>query len=521
MHLRLVLSALGLALGVVVKAQKDQIVVGYYPSWKKAKIDGMDLSKYTHINLAFGIPEASGTFTFEGQSFVSSVVTDLHAAGVKVLMSVGGWTGSNLISTILKDKTTRKAFMDSMVSYVKDNKLDGIDIDWEYPGRLGNTCNVFDATNDTPNFLAFLQDLRAAFDTEFAEEKKLITMAVRVEPFDVDDGPSKDVSDFAKVVDFANLMQYDINGGWADTTGPNAPFNFEEGKGLQASFVSAIDAWTEAGWPASQLTAGFGFYGRSTTATQDMTKDPKNQYQPQIKDKVPLGDSDDAPWADKCAGTTSNSGMWKWANLRSQGVLTSPTKAAAPWVRQWDEVSKTPWLFNPTTKQFISYDDPQSIKVKIDYAASKGLAGAMVWSIEMDYKGELLSAVKKWNGSGAPADDGDDPVKKPANPPKKPTDGGNPDDEEEEESSSEKEDESNPDEDNPGDNVPLNNSEFVVPVSGAACATNGMLECADDTGTDTTYMFCVNDKWLPMECGAGTACIRTGGSITCGWPKTT
>ncbi|KAJ2332120.1 hypothetical protein GGH91_006251, partial [Coemansia sp. RSA 2671] len=89
MRYHLLLSALGLALGAVVKAQQDQIVVGYYPSWKKAKIDGMDLSQYTHINLAFAVPDATGKFTFEGQAFVAEVVTDLHAKGTKALLSVG------------------------------------------------------------------------------------------------------------------------------------------------------------------------------------------------------------------------------------------------------------------------------------------------------------------------------------------------------------------------------------------------------------------------------------------------
>ncbi|KAJ2808329.1 hypothetical protein H4S07_003436, partial [Coemansia furcata] len=472
-----------------------------------AKIDGMDLSPYTHINLSFGIPDATGKFSFDGQSFVSSVVTELHAAGTKVLLSVGGWTGSNLISTILKGATTRQTFLTSMVDYIKTNNLDGIDIDWEYPGRLGDTCNVIDEKNDTPNYLKFLQDLRAALDAAFPKDKKLITMAVRVEPFDVNGAPSTDVSAFAKVVDFANIMQYDINGAWNDVTGPNAPLNFEKGKGMQASFVSAIDAWTGANWPANQLTAGIGFYGRSTLALQDMTKDPKNQYQPQSQ-VVPLGDSEDAPWTDTCAGTTGNSGVWQWKNLRSQGVLTSPAKAAAPWVRQWDPVSQTPWLFNPSTKQFISYDDPQSIKAKIDYASSKGLAGAMVWSIEMDYNGELIKVVTAWNGKSSTT-----PVEK------KPTVEGPPDGNDP--------GLDNPDGDNSSDsyvppapsNIPLNAVNFVAPNDGGACDTNGQLECADDTGTNTAYMFCVNNKWLAMNCGAGTACLRTGDSVTCGWPK--
>ncbi|KAJ2851072.1 hypothetical protein IWW36_001419 [Coemansia brasiliensis] len=389
--------ALSLSAPVVVGGP---IVLGYYPSWKKAQMEGVDFSKYTHITMAFAIPTASGTLSFDGDWFLPQVVSDLHGKGTKVLVSVGGWTGSNLFSNIFKSASASSTLISSMVDYVKKYDLDGIDIDYEYPGRLGDNCNVVDEANDTPNYLKFLQDLRKEFDQAFGERKKLITLAVRVQPFDINGKPTTDVSEFAKVVDYANLMQYDINGGWNNDTGPNAPFNYEDGKGLQVSFVSAIDAWTKAGWPANQLTAGLAFYGRSTIAKQDMTKDPKNMYQPQ-ESVVPLGDSEDASWFDACAGTTANSGTWQWKHLRDQGVLTGPETAASPWVRQWDDVSQTPWLFNPSTKQFISYDDPKSLKIKIDYAASKGLAGTMIWSANMDYNGELLGLATAFGSGGA------------------------------------------------------------------------------------------------------------------------
>ncbi|KAJ2336780.1 hypothetical protein GGI00_000642 [Coemansia sp. RSA 2681] len=376
------------------------VIMGYYPSWKRAQSANVDWSKYTHVNMAFGIPTSSGTFSFDGDWFLPALVSSMHSAGTKVLMSVGGWTGSNYFSTIMKNPSARSTMISSMVDYVKANNLDGIDIDWEYPGRLGDNCNVFDVANDTPNYLAFLQDLRAALDTAFGARLKLITLAVRVQPFEVNSTPSADVSAFAKVVDYANLMQYDINGGWNNVTGPNAPLNFQQGEGLQVSFASAISDWVGAGFPANQLTAGIGFYGRSTIALQDMTKDPTNQYQPQSQ-LVPLGDSEDAPWYDACAGSTANSGVWQWKHLRDQGVLTSPATAAAPWVRQWDSVSQTPWLFNPSTKQFISYDDPQSLQIKIDYASSKGLAGAMIWSVNMDYNNELLDVVRTFKSTAA------------------------------------------------------------------------------------------------------------------------
>ncbi|KAJ1896384.1 hypothetical protein LPJ66_004023 [Kickxella alabastrina] len=391
MRFNMLLSAAMAVLSTATTVVVQGYIIGYYPLWQATNIVGLDFSKYTHINMAFGIPNDDGSITYDGIATLESDVAAIQAKNTKALLSVGGWSGSSKISTILKDNTTRSAFLTAMVDFIKTYNLDGIDIDWEYPGRLGNACNAFDEANDTPNFLTFLQDLRAELDSQFGDRIKLITMAVYVEPFHINGVPS-DVTEFAKVVDFANLMQYDINGAWNPETGPNGPFDFEQGKGTPFSFVSAIDAWTGNGWPANQLTGGVAFYGRSTTATVDMTLDPENQYQAQSK-VVPLGDSDDAEWLDVCAGATSVSGNWKWKNLRSQGVLTDPETAALPWVRHWDPISQTPWLFNPETNIFISYDDPKSIKIKMDYAQSKGLAGVMSWSMEMDYSNELLDPV--------------------------------------------------------------------------------------------------------------------------------
>lgn len=75
-------------------------------------------------------------------------------------------------------------------------------------------------------------------------------------------------------------------------------------------------------------------------------------------------------------------------------MLTDPSTAASPWIRQWDKITQTPWLFNPESKTFISYDDPESIGIKTDYAISKNLGGLMVWSVDED-NGELLEVAAK------------------------------------------------------------------------------------------------------------------------------
>ncbi|KAJ2817667.1 hypothetical protein IWW50_006093, partial [Coemansia erecta] len=414
--------------------------------------------------------------------------------------------------------------------------LDGIDIDWEYPGRLGNDCNVFDTANDTPNFLQFLKDLREKFDSEFGERKKLITLAIRVEPFDINGEPSKDVSEFAKYVDFANLMQYDINGAWNPETGPNAPFNFEAGKAAPMSFVSAIDAWTTAGWPASQLTAGIGFYGRSTTAKQDMTKDPQNQYQPQAP-TVPLGDSEDAPWYDKCARTTSNSGTWQWKHLRSQGVLPDAhgSTAAEPWVRQWDPTTQTPWLFNTDKKLFLSYDDPESVRIKSNYAASKGLAGMMVWSVEMDYQGELVDAARSFSGNSTdqnhPSSSSESSTSQnsslassssstsASSPPSTSASSSPHTSSPSPSSSTSKHVSSKPSATStstkPASSSPTPSGDTAP---GAPCSDNGKYRCVDPNGHNAAFVVCNAGKQLAASCAPGTVCLSFQSTIMCGWP---
>lgn len=85
--------------------------------------------------------------------------------------------------------------------------LDGIDIDWEYPGQQGNAGNGVSAS-DTTNFLLFLQLLRRVLPPSAK-----ITAATQTVPFAGSNGlPLKDMSAFAKVLDWVVLMNYDVWG---------------------------------------------------------------------------------------------------------------------------------------------------------------------------------------------------------------------------------------------------------------------------------------------------------------------
>ncbi|KAJ2514860.1 hypothetical protein H4217_005519 [Coemansia sp. RSA 1939] len=540
MHFIISLVIAIISIGIVVPevlAGKPN-VIGYYASWKQPQAVGVDFSKYTHINLSFGSVSEKGAVTFDKSLSIPNIVKQIHGNNTKALVSLGGWSDSTYFSTLLDDTTEKNPLITSIVNFVDTNNLDGIDLDWEHPGRDGNGCNCYDEANDTPNYLKFVTNLRAAFTTKFGKGKKLITMAVYVQPFVVNGVPSKDVSGFAKSVDFLNLMQYDLNGAWSNITGPNAPLNFEKGKGTQLSFASAIDEWTKAGWPASQINAGLAFYGRATTASEDMTKNAKNMYQAQEKGVLPQADKEDIKSKDPCTNVTSFSGIWQWKHLRDQGVLTETEKAASPWVRTWDDTTKTPWLFNPKTKMFVSYDDPKSLTAKVDYAKSKGLAGSMVWAMYMDYKGELLDTViKAWGGATGKSnsdslddivnietvscdpfddenDDGEEEEKKCGASGAETDD----DDDKEEKCSEAKSDAEDDDDDCSSSLDDGSDSSGTSPVKGQKCTEAFYYKCGK-TGVDTAYYICLYGTWVEMACAAGTVCVQNGKIISCGWPS--
>ncbi|RKP14573.1 glycoside hydrolase superfamily [Piptocephalis cylindrospora] len=376
----------------------SRVIVAYYADWTSGHLapSAIPYSKLTHINYAFALPRQDGSIELQTPELLNQVVSLAHASNVRILLSLGGWTGSRYFSSLVALAESRSRLIQSILSILSTYRLDGIDVDWEYPGREGMVCNQVDRAKDTPNFLLFLTELRKAL----AQNMEL-TLAVRVQPFDGVDssggggaGPLSDVSAFEPLLTRLNLMAYDINGIWSSTTGPNAPLHGP------LSGESAVQAWVSAGIPASKLTLGVPFYGRSLTATSDLSSG--TSMSAPHSPVTPQGDPEDALWADPCPGAPSAfGGIWQWRLLRgSTGsggdaapLSVGPTNPSDGWLRFEDRESETPWLYRPKDKRFISYDDPVSLGKKVQWAKSQNLAGIMLWDLHQD-NGELIDALQ-------------------------------------------------------------------------------------------------------------------------------
>jgi chitinase len=101
----------------------------------------------------------------------------------------------------------RQTLVNNIAALYAAYGLDGIDIDWEYPGQAGNESNDFRA-DDSTNFLAFLQLLRQTLPMQ----AKISAAAMTVPWADAHGQPMQDVRGFASVLDWILVMNYDTWG---------------------------------------------------------------------------------------------------------------------------------------------------------------------------------------------------------------------------------------------------------------------------------------------------------------------
>jgi GH18 family chitinase len=211
-------------------------VVGYMPSWA-GTVNQIQFSKLTHVNYAFVLPNSTGGLQpVENPSKLQSLVSSGHAAGVKVLIAVGGWNNGNdsAFESLAANSTYRTNFTNNIISFVNQYNLDGVDIDWEYPDN-GSSAN---------NYTLLMQQLSTALHNN----GKLLTAAVVSE-----NGGSIQNAVFT-AVDFLNLMAYDGDGANHST------YNYA---------VNSINYWQGRGLSAAKTTLGVPFYGRSSSSYLD------------------------------------------------------------------------------------------------------------------------------------------------------------------------------------------------------------------------------------------------------------
>ncbi|WP_158823403.1 RICIN domain-containing protein [Granulicella sp. S156] len=131
------------------------LLVGYIPDYNGSfagYATSINFSKMTHLNLAFAVPPtcngtctASSDMTFslnQTDADIATLVNAAHAAGVKVLLSIGGGGGDQQIIQFYNAGLSTQ-LVASLANYISAHNLDGVDLDIEDPNNMGTPYATF------------------------------------------------------------------------------------------------------------------------------------------------------------------------------------------------------------------------------------------------------------------------------------------------------------------------------------------------------------------------------------------
>lgn len=356
MNKRFIFLVVAVCFSICVQAQEQQAiaVIAYYSAGPE-QVENIAAEKLTHI--IFSFCHLKGNALTVDNAKDSATIRNLvklkqRNPTLKVILSLGGWGGCAACSEIFSTPANRKAFARSVVDLHQTYQTDGLDLDWEYPTIEGYPGHRY-APEDKNNFTALVRELRRAFGQRY----ELSFAAGGFQKFLEE---SVDWKAVMPEVDRVNLMTYDLVNGYATQTGHHtALYPRPEQK---ESTDNCVQYLLRLGVPRNKLVIGSAFYGRMWEEVPDRNN---GLYQP-----------------------------GKFKSFVDYRRLRSEFSADNGFTRFWDDVAKAPYLYNPSKKLFITYDDKASITLKTHYVLDYNLDGIMFWELSCDAPSDgLLDAI--------------------------------------------------------------------------------------------------------------------------------
>lgn len=228
-------------------------VVGYLPNYRLlSDIPDVKFRMTNVVIYAFYAVNGSGTLTAPSSgTTLADAVTKSRANNAKILLGINDGTGDgktnfkNMASTA----AGRTNFIKSIMTVVRANNLDGVDMDWEYP-------TTSDGTDIT--FTALMKELS---DTLHRDGRYYLSAAITAGKYA---GGARDAikNEIFPYVDFFNIMAYDD---FSTTT----PYRHHSDYTLA---TVCLNYWlTTRGMPAGKAILGIPAYGRPSGITQTNT----------------------------------------------------------------------------------------------------------------------------------------------------------------------------------------------------------------------------------------------------------
>src|SRR5690554_977640 len=359
------------------------VIMAYYVPERDFEPEKVPVEKLTHIIFSFtNVIEGEMKFRHpdEAGPLLEALVRQKERnPDLKVMIGCGGW-GADGFSDMALTEDSRTKFIESAGEFIEKYQLDGLDMDWEYPGISGAGTKARE--EDTRNFTLLMKGLRERLDS--FDKPKLLTFASagwkRYYDF-------IEVNEVMKYADFTNVMTYDQVSGESIFTGHHTPLGnvksqdiegtpvydhldslYKSGKNLDPdprSVEKIVDFLIHEGVDPKQIVIGSAFYGRVWKGVP-----PVNNGLYQLSGGIQIG----------------------WM---AYDQIREKYETDSSFTRFWDDKAKAPYMYHSADSLMVSYDDTVSVALKTNYAIEKGLGGIMFWELGNDTKqeGSLLDAI--------------------------------------------------------------------------------------------------------------------------------
>ncbi|KAJ8956240.1 hypothetical protein NQ318_014971 [Aromia moschata] len=255
---------------------------------------------------------------------------------------------------MVSNHTNRKQFIQSVIGYVKNYKIDGIDLDWEFPNEPPGLDKY-----QRMHFTQLLAELRKSADRQPAEHSFLVTVAVAATTNIIDN--SYDVSYMNQYVDYVNLMAYDYHyyTKFTPFTGINSPLYGTESERFYLATLNinySANYWNYLGMDRSKIVVGLPIYGHCLLNVRN-----NGLYAP-ASGYGKLGTQGFVDYMQLCTFLSAN---------HISPVFEMDTKSPYAKYSEW-----------------LSFDDVQSLTYKAEYVRDNKFGGAMVYALNSDdYRG--------------------------------------------------------------------------------------------------------------------------------------
>lgn len=314
-----------------------QPIVGEYVLGNPQNVDAHLLD---FVIYAFALINDDGTFTVYSTRYLTELANlKLENPHLRVVMAIGGW-GADGFSDAALTPTSRYNFAREAKRWVDEYGLDGIDIDWEYPGS--SVSGIRSRPEDRENLTLLLTALRDVLGAD-----AWISIAGTGEASYIN---NVEIANIAPIINYFNLMAYDFTAGETGSTAGRHQSNLYPSElGLGNNSVDTqINNLINAGMPPSQILMGIPFYGRyGATRTKTYDELRKN-----------------------------------FLNKNGYRVL-------------WDNVAKAPYIVDSNGNFAFSYDNLLSIYFKGLYIAENCLGGMFSWQAGMDQANILTNGMSQ------------------------------------------------------------------------------------------------------------------------------